>query len=103
MKIDGPIKGVAFPRGKEVKSGKARSQDDRSTASTVSDEVQLTDNSARIRELEAQLAEIEVTDPGKVEAIRQAIADGTFKVDEEAVAEGLVQESLENIAHQAKR
>lgn len=103
MKIDNAIKNVAPPRAREAKSDKAASRTSPLAEATVSDEVRLTDHSTLLQVLETQLADIEVTDPGKVEAIRQSIADGTFKVDEEAVAEGLVRESLENLSRRAQQ
>lgn len=53
--------------------------------STV-DTVSLTDTAARLREMENTLAKLPVVDNQRVEAVRQAIADGTFEVDAERVA-----------------
>ena len=63
----------------------------------------LTDTSGRLRQLEGDLAGVDVADSGKIEAVRQAIEQGSFVVDEEAVAEGLIQESIENITHQPEK
>lgn len=103
MKIDNAIKNVTAPRIRDAKPAKVTSGTGQGGNATVSDNVQLTDHSSLLQVMEAHLADIEVTDPGKVEAIRQSIADGTFKVDEEAVAEGLVQESLENLGRRANQ
>lgn len=103
MKIDNAVKNVTTPRTRETKSGKATGRAGQIGNPTVSDNVRLTDHSSQLQVLEAQLTDIEVSDPGKVDAIRQAIADGTFQVDEEAVAESLVQESLENLGRQANQ
>jgi negative regulator of flagellin synthesis FlgM len=94
MKIDNSIK-VTAPN-----TTKASGQGQRSTLSKlmgdngVHDEVELSGKDTKLRDLEAQLAELEVTDAGKIEAIRRAIADGTFKVDENAVADGLIGEAI---------
>lgn len=115
MKIESnPIKGVTTPRARDIKSEKsekagagantgASARSASSGRATVSDDVRITENSTRLQQLEARLVDIEITDPAKVEAVRQAIADGTFQVDEAAVAEGLVQESLEQLSHQPKQ
>lgn len=103
MKIDNALKTVAPAKAKEAKDGKSRTLTRQTGDARVHDEVKLTGDSARMRELEARLAELAVTDPQRIEAIRQAIADGSFKVDEEAVADAMIQEILENLSHMIKR
>lgn len=103
MKIDTTIKNVTAPRGKDAKSGKTQTAVLTPAGVAVSDDVRLTDTSAKMRGLEAELARIDVADGGKIESVRQAIADGSFVVDEEAVAESLIQESIDNITHHPQR
>ncbi len=103
MKIDTTIKNVSVSRSKDAKSGKNRILATPAEATSVSDDVRLTGTSGIMRQLEAQLADVEVTDSGKIEAVRQAIAEGSFVVDEEVVAEGLIQESIDNITHQPEK
>lgn len=103
MKIDTTIKNVAATRGKDARTGRTRTDVLTPAGVAVSDDVRLTDTSAKMRELEAELARIDVADGGKIESVRQAIADGSFVVDEEAVAEGLIQESIDNITHHPQR
>ncbi len=103
MKIDTTIKNVTAPRGKDAKTGKSQAVTHTPAGTAVSDDVRLTDTSAKIRELEAELARIDVADGSKIESVRQAIADGSFVVDEEAVAEGLIRESIDNITHHPQR
>lgn len=103
MKIDTTIKNVTATRGKDSKPGQTKSATAAAAAASLSADVRLTDTSAKLRELEAELTEVGVTDGGKIESVRQAIADGSFTVDEEVVADGLIQESIENISHQAPR
>jgi len=57
-----------------------------STADTVS----LTETSAQIRSLENSLAELPVVDTQRVESIRQAIADGSYQVNAQTVADKLI-------------
>lgn len=104
VKIDPNVKSVVPARGREVKADRdAAATAAGSTAAAVTDEVRLTGTAAKLRQLEAELAGVDVADAGKVEAVRQALADGSFTVDEEAVAEGLIQESIDNIKQQARR
>lgn len=103
MKIDSVIQHISSVQAKGVKSKQSRDKNAGSAAGSVSDNVELTGTSSLMRELETQLAELPPEDAGKVESIRQAISDGTFKVDEEAVAEGMVQETIEQLSHQHNR
>jgi negative regulator of flagellin synthesis FlgM len=103
VKIDSSLKAVAPAKAKAAKGGGSRILSASARGDSIRDEVELTDGSARLRELEAHLAELDITDPQKIESIRQAIADGTFKVDQEAVADALVQEALDQLRHMLKR
>jgi flagellar biosynthesis anti-sigma factor FlgM len=102
VKIDSVLQHITSVQAKGVKSKQSKGTT-AAAAGSVSDNVELTGTSSRMRELEMQLAELSPEDAGKVESIRQSIADGTFKVDEEAVAEGLVQETIEQLSHQHNR
>ncbi len=103
MKIDPTIKTIAPSRSKDTKAGKTPSATGLASLVSVSDDVRLTSTSGKLSELEAELAGVDVADSGKIESIRQAIADGNFLVDEEAVAEGLINESIDNITHQPQQ
>jgi negative regulator of flagellin synthesis FlgM len=102
VKIDNTIKSVPATRGKEVKSAIGRLLQP-AEAPAISDEVKLTETSEKMRQLESELSNIDITDAAKVESIRQAIEDGSFKVDEEAVAEGLIQESIATIGSRSRQ
>lgn len=56
--------------------------------------VELSRISAKLDELKASLAEAPA-DPGRVEEIRQAIAEGRFRVNAEAVAEHVLDAARE--------
>lgn len=100
MKIDDPLRGVSAIRGREIRKPKGR------TTTTAlaggGDSVDITQTSARLSQLEEALGQIDSADTGKVEAVRQAIAEGTFKVDEEAVADALVQGTMEQLRRRGK-
>lgn len=99
MKIDQTLKTVASTKVKEAKGGKSSTLTHLPHQDTVQDQVDLTGNSNRLRELENRLAQLEITDPQKIESIRQAIADGSFKVDDEVVADGMIKEALDFLSH----
>jgi negative regulator of flagellin synthesis FlgM len=102
VKIDNSLKSIPATRGKGAKSGLDKLLQS-AEQPAVSDDVQLTDTSEKLRQLESDLGSVDITDSAKIESIRQAIADGNFKVDEEAVAEGLVQESIATISHRSRQ
>ncbi|HNQ03472.1 MAG TPA: flagellar biosynthesis anti-sigma factor FlgM [Thiobacillaceae bacterium] len=103
MKIDSTPKVDGTTRIKETKGGQARALARRTQQDGVQDEVALTGNAAKLQELEVLLAEMELADPKRVEAIRQAIAEGSFKVDAEAVADALIKEAIELISRQGRQ
>ena len=103
MKIDSALQQITSVQAKDVKSKQSKGKTGASASSLVSDNVELTGASSRMRDLEAQLADLPHEDAAKVESIRQSIADGTFTVDEEAVAEGMVEETIEQLSHRHNR
>lgn len=58
------------------------------------DSVQLTDTAARLAELQAEVSSAEGVDLARVDAIRQQIADGSYTVDADRVADALM--TMEN-------
>jgi negative regulator of flagellin synthesis FlgM len=103
VKIDNSMKTAAPSRVKEARGGKGRAATRSTRQPGVHDQVELSGEAGKLRDLENRLAELEVSDPEKVAAIRQAIADGTFKVDDEAVAEGLINATIEHLRSMNKR
>jgi negative regulator of flagellin synthesis FlgM len=101
MKIDSSLKGVTGVQPKPG-AGKTKAGERSQTQGGVQDNVDLTGQASLMRSLEASLADVPDTDVGKVEAVRQAIAEGRFKVDDEVVAEKLVESTMENLHHASK-
>lgn len=102
MKIDNAINQITRIQNKDVKPKRTKESGTAASAA-VSDQVQLTGAASLLRELETTLSDVPAEDAGKVDSIRQAIADGRFVVDEEAVAEGMVQETIEQLSHHRPR
>ncbi|MEP5765397.1 MAG: flagellar biosynthesis anti-sigma factor FlgM [Halieaceae bacterium] len=55
------------------------------------DSVMLTDKAQQLLQLEEQLAQFPAVDSKRVESIRQAIADGSYQVDAERIADRMLQ------------
>ena len=66
------------------------------------DRVELSPLSAQIAALESRLAAEPVFDRARVEAIKQAIADGRLNVDAEVVADKMITSALAMFDRQAK-
>jgi len=58
------------------------------------DTVSLTDTSALMQQLDAAIVNLPVVDTQRVEAIQKSIADGSFKMDAESVADKLMATEL---------
>lgn len=77
--------------GSRVKAqhGESPAASRREDASST-DTVNLTDTAQRLRELERSVAGLPVVDAQRVEAVKKALADGTYQVRPERVADKLV-------------
>lgn len=82
----------------EVGSGRsARTGGSAPTAPTSppQDDVQITSLSAQLKALESRLADTEVVDVARVQAIRDAIAEGRFRINPEVIADRLLETARE--------
>lgn len=100
MKIDDALNGVPAIRSRETRKAKGNGVATTVNHGGASDSVEITSASAQLSRMEEELAQIDSADAGKVEAIRQAIAEGSFQVDEEVVADALVQGAMEQLRRQ---
>ncbi len=91
MKIEGNgIKTAAINGSKPDDKGLSARADARSEGSPTSSTVQLSTLSARMRDIETRLGETGVVNSARVGEIKQAMAEGRFKVNPEAVADRLI-------------
>jgi len=67
------------------------------------DSLTLTESSTRIRSLESQLAAADIADAGKIEAVKSALANGTFTVDAEVVADRLIDHTKEALRKRPRK
>lgn len=100
MKIDNTIKSPGSVAS-EQKARNAREAKASSTAGTES-KVELSSLAGRMQQLEQAIAQTPVVDSGKVDEIKQAIAQGQFKVNPEKVADGLIESVRQMLAAQPR-
>jgi len=101
VKID---KRVPPPAASKVSATKGKGAG-KSAAPTAggSDSLTLTESSTRVRTLESQLASVDVTDVSKVEAVKAALADGSFTIDAEVVADRLIDHTKEALRKRPRK
>ena len=97
MKIDSstrtsPLTGNATPT--------ARGEKLAAQTSGAQDNVQLSNMSTQIKALETSIGEASGFDAAKVEAIRQAIGEGHFTINSNAIADKLISSTRELLAQQ---
>lgn len=101
VKIDKRITPPATAKASATK-GKGEGKASAPTAGG-SDSLTLTESSTRVRSLKAQLAAVDVTDINKIEAVRAALADGSFTVDAEVVADRLIDHTKEALRKRPRK
>ena len=87
--LDGGIHRLA-ERRTGTTSGEARPRQASAEGAQSEDRVQLTDKASELRALSESLAASEEFDSSRVEALKQAIADGSYQVDAGRIAEKLL-------------
>ena len=79
--------------GKPVDKNVKRS-DTGTSSSDSADRVTLTDVLSQVRDLEAKSASIEVDNSARIAELKAAIADGSYQVDSKSIASKLMQTEL---------
>lgn len=103
MKIDNTLASVGQLRPEEGKPRRPEPAPSAPTSGGKADaNIDLTRTSTQLQQLENQLASIPDIDMAKVEAVRQSIADGSFKTNDDAIAEKLLASVVEGLQRQAK-
>ncbi len=101
MKISGggSVKPTA-PTGPQEVVGKTPAPQAPAAPSPARDKVEINSVSAQLAQLEKVLGDVGVVDSARVESIKQAIAEGRFKVDSNVVADKLLASVREFLANQ---
>lgn len=100
MKIDNSVKSLGGLSGEARKDAAKPATAAASPAVSQSAEVALSPLSARLQELESSMATTPMTDSHRVDAIREAIAAGTFQIDASKIADGLIDSVRQMLAAQ---
>lgn len=104
MKIDGSLHTTGLSGSTPQvtgRSGKGEAGKSAGAGSTPrQDSVSLSNTSSQIQALETSISEASGFDAGKVEAIKQAISEGKFKINPEQIADKLINSARELIAQQ---
>jgi len=89
----------------KVSATKGKSAGKTATPSTAGggDSLTLTESSTRIRSLESQLASVDIADAAKIESVKAALANGTFTVDAEVVADRLIDHTKEALRKRPRK
>jgi negative regulator of flagellin synthesis FlgM len=93
MRIDAELNAGSVTAGQYDKIAGRRSAD--STRDAIgTDEVYLSSDQSTVKTLEMQASQVADVRADKVEALRKQIADGTYRVDIEGVADALLRDPL---------
>ena len=84
---DGAIRVLSNRAGKPQPTNSAGTQ---AKGHNAADSVSLTDVAAKLQALEKAVAASSGVDPGRVEALRQAIRSGDYEIDPQQIAEKLL-------------
>ena len=92
------INGINGPRNQGTEAGQVSSaqqngqqQSSPAADATRADSVNLTDTGRQLARLEGEIRDLPVVDAQRVEAVRESVNDGTYTVDNRAVAHKLTQ------------
>jgi negative regulator of flagellin synthesis FlgM len=67
------------------------------------DKLQIAASTSQLRELEAELAKLDISDAAKVAAIKRAIDSGTFEVNSVLVADRLIDTAKEAVRKRPRK
>ncbi|MEQ1591734.1 MAG: flagellar biosynthesis anti-sigma factor FlgM [Thiobacillaceae bacterium] len=103
MKIDKRITPATASKTSATQGKGAKKAGAAPSASAGADSLTLTASSTRIRVMEAELAQIDIADAGKIESVKDALAKGTFTVDAEVVADRLIDHTKETLRKRPRK
>ncbi len=101
MKID---KRIPAPTATKLGAAKGKATAKAGSApAPQGDSLTLTESSTQVRMLEAELAQIDVTDTQKIASVKDALAKGTFEVNAEVVADRLIDHTKETLRKRPRK
>ncbi len=99
MKIDNSSRTAALT-GNTAPATRGTKTAPQATSGRTQDNVTLSATSTQIQALESGISEASGFDAAKVEAIKQAISEGRFTINAEAIADKLIASTRELLAQQ---
>jgi negative regulator of flagellin synthesis FlgM len=99
MKIDGQNRTAALT-GNTAPASRSTKAAPQAGSGKAQDNVTLSSTSTQIQALEAGINEASGFDTAKVDAIKQAISEGRFTINPEAIADKLIASTRELLAQQ---
>lgn len=103
MKIDGLTPTTSSQRLDNTKGRRKGTADRPDKAAGPDATVELTGISSRLQELESYLSGFDSVDMDKVEAMRQAIGEGRYGINEDVIAERLVGDIVAGLRRQIQK
>lgn len=102
MKID---KRIPAPTATKTPAVKGKAGGTRASGSKApgGESLTLTETSTQVRVLEAELAQVDVTDTQKIASVKDALAKGTFEVNAEVVADRLIDHTKEALRKRGRK
>ena len=88
--ISGIRSGGRIETERKDKSSDTSSESVNSSSRAISDSVELSAAAQQLSSLQDELASISAVDMGKVDEIRQAISNGSYKIDAQKIADSLL-------------
>lgn len=88
----GPLTGTSEVHKTDTAQARAKASANTNpnAAPAPADSVDLTDGARQLQDLQAAVAGTPVVDSGRVEALRDAIANGSYTIDPQRIADGLL-------------
>ncbi|MEL7024002.1 MAG: flagellar biosynthesis anti-sigma factor FlgM [Pseudomonadota bacterium] len=80
---------------RRVSADNAQSKQSNTEQTQANDTVALTDNARLLARVEAAVAEAPDVDSAKVEAVKSAIQDGSYQVDDRQIADKILRSDIE--------
>lgn len=90
MKIDNSVKSVSQPKVGQTTTKRGGGAAKTARSSGTQDKVDIGPLSSQLQALESGLENVQVVDTARVEAIKQAISEGRFRVNPDVVADRLL-------------
>ncbi|MEG2806271.1 flagellar biosynthesis anti-sigma factor FlgM [Stenotrophomonas sp.] len=91
QKIDGNLQATAHLRSVALGSKPAASADSPTRPVEAADSLRLTDQATNLQALQSKLTAAPAIDAGRVQAVRESLQNGTYKINPDAIASRMLE------------